>query len=242
MHQKSKHKLKSIKDTLNNIPFHKIPYQSVIIGKLKKWGLKLIVIEVVAYSLLIFIIFTAFVNFYYPSKVNGSKFMVSQLEKVPHHEYAIVFGAGLNENGTPTTILSDRVKVGLDLLVAGKVDKLIFSGRNANGKNEPSAMLESVKKLHSGLANIYQSKIILDESGNNTTQTCKNAYLNKVRSAILVTQQFHMPRALIACKLIGIESVGVESDLSDYSDLIFLKLKEIVSLDKAIIDIKIFKK
>jgi SanA protein len=131
------------------------------------------------------------------------------LEEVPKDKVAIVFGAGLLRDGSAGPVLSDRVETAVNLYHAGKVDKLLMSGDNRFVEyNEPEAMRQYA--LDAGVAD---EDIVLDYAGRRTYDTCYRAkHIFNVESAILVTQQFHMARALYLCHAFGIESSGVEAD------------------------------
>ena len=61
-------------------------------------------------------------------------------DQVPPHDVAIVFGAGLRRDGTPTTVLADRVDTAVDLFRDGKVERLLMTGSTREGYDEPAAM------------------------------------------------------------------------------------------------------
>lgn len=131
------------------------------------------------------------------------------LEEVPKEKVAIVFGAGLLRDGSAGPVLSDRVETAVNLYHAGKVDKLLMSGDNRFVEyNEPEAMRQYA--LNAG---VPDEDIVLDYAGRRTYDTCYRAkYIFNVESAILVTQPFHMARALYLCHAFGVESIGVEAD------------------------------
>jgi len=131
------------------------------------------------------------------------------LDAVPMEKVAIVFGAGLLRNGSAGPVLSDRVETAVRLYQAGKVDKLLMSGDNRFVEyNEPEAMRQYA--LNAG---VPDEDIVLDYAGRRTYDTCYRAkYIFQVEAAILVTQPFHMPRALYLCNNFGVKSIGVEAD------------------------------
>lgn len=131
------------------------------------------------------------------------------VDDVPAERVAIVFGAGLRYDGTPTAILRDRVETAVQLHQQGKVDKLLMSGDNSFvDYNEPEAMRQYALEL-----GIPEEDIVLDYAGRRTYDTCYRANaIFQVQSAILVTQSFHLPRALFLCNWFGVESTGVEAD------------------------------
>ncbi len=135
------------------------------------------------------------------------------VDKVPSTRVAIVFGAGLTRNGGPSAVLSDRVEKAAELYKAGKVSKLLMSGDNRFvDYNEPAAMKSYAMKL-----GVPEKDIVLDYAGRRTYDTCYRAkFIFGVEEAILVTQSFHMPRALFTCNNIGLKSNGVPADVRTY--------------------------
>jgi len=128
---------------------------------------------------------------------------------VPVKRIAIVFGAEVRKDGTPSAVLRDRVQTAVELYKDGKVEKLLMSGDNRFvDYNEPEAMRQYAVGL--GVPN---EAIVLDYAGRRTYDTCYRAKeIFQVDSAILVTQGFHLPRSLFLCNSFGVESVGVEAD------------------------------
>ena len=134
---------------------------------------------------------------------------------VPPTRVAIVFGAGLRRDGTPTAVLRDRVDVATDLYFAGKVEKLLLTGANPTlGYNEP----ESMRQYALGLG-VPEEALVLDYAGLSTYDSCYRARaIFGLTEAVLVTQPFHLDRALYLCAAFGISAVGVPADRRYYSD------------------------
>jgi SanA protein len=132
---------------------------------------------------------------------------------VPASPVAIVFGAGLRRDGTPSPVLRDRIDTAVELYSAGKVQKLLMSGDNRFIEyNEPGAMQEYA--ISQG---IPPEDIVLDYAGRRTYDTCYRAkHIFQVENAILVTQGFHLPRAVYVCKSLGLPAVGVSADTRQY--------------------------
>lgn len=127
---------------------------------------------------------------------------------------AIVFGAGLTPDGQPTPVLRDRVATAADLYFSGKVEKLLMSGDNRfDYYNEPGAMRAYALQL-----GVPDSAIVLDYAGRRTYDTCYRAgTIFGVKDAVLVTQNFHLARALFTCNFLGIRASGVTADRRAYS-------------------------
>ncbi len=131
------------------------------------------------------------------------------LETVLPERVAIVFGAGLLRTGAVTPELSERVEMAARLYRAGKAEKLLFSGDNRFvSHNEPGAMRKYALEL--GVPN---DAIVQDYAGRRTYDTCYRAReIFRVQAAILVTQEYHLPRALYLCHVLGVQAVGVPAD------------------------------
>jgi SanA protein len=157
---------------------------------------------------------------------------------VPTRRVAIVFGAGLWRNGSPTPVLADRVTTAANLYFDGKVEKLLMSGDNRFvDYNEPEAMRQLALTL--GVPN---EAIVLDYAGRRSYDTCYRARaIFKVDQAILVTQAFHMPRVLYLCNHLGVDSVGVETNLRIYRKLsmLYWNIRELPATIAALWDVNI---
>lgn len=131
------------------------------------------------------------------------------VEDASARRVAIVFGAEVKKDGTPSAVLRDRVETAVELYKNGKVEKLLMSGDNRFvDYNEPEAMRQYAVSL--GVPN---EAIVLDYAGRRTYDTCYRAKeIFQVDSAILVTQGFHLPRSLFLCNSFGVEAVGVNAD------------------------------
>ncbi|MBI1257961.1 MAG: hypothetical protein GC204_10855 [Chloroflexi bacterium] len=132
------------------------------------------------------------------------------LASVPDRPVAIAFGAEVLASGRLSAMLADRVKMAAELFQAGKVKALLFTGDNSRDSyNEPEAMRQYALGL-----GIPDSAIVLDYAGFRTYDSCYRARdIFKVSRAILVTQDFHLDRALLICNALGIDSVGVAADV-----------------------------
>ena len=121
---------------------------------------------------------------------------------------AIVFGAGLYPDGSPMPALEDRILYAANLYKAGKVQVILMSGdRRSDAYDEPAAMQAYAVKL-----GVPEKAIIKDDAGFRTYDTCYRAKnMFHVDNAILVTTDYHLPRALYLCNSLGVDSVGVAS-------------------------------
>ena len=134
---------------------------------------------------------------------------IYQKENAPQEGTAIVFGAGLRRDGTPTPILRDRVETAASLYLSGRVEHLLMSGDGrAENYDEPEAMRQFALSL-----GVPDEAIFLDRAGSRTYDTCYRAKeVFGLESALLVTQKFHLPRALFLCNALGLNASGVEAN------------------------------
>jgi SanA protein len=158
----------------------------------------------------------------------------SEISKLPHAQAAIVPGAQVNPDGTMSLMLADRVRRTVELWEAGKVDRIVVSGADGSWRyDEPGTMRRSLMR-----AGVPGHVIFTDHAGFNTRGTMVRAKrIFQVRSAIVVTQGFHMDRALYLGKAAGIEVHGLTSDLHSYGQKKLQSgLREIFARVKAIGD------
>ncbi|MFN7036768.1 MAG: vancomycin high temperature exclusion protein [Bellilinea sp.] len=159
-----------------------------------------------------------------------------QVAQTPSAPVAIVFGAGLTRDGQPSPVLRDRVSTAAQLYFEGKVQKILMSGDNRFlDYNEPGAMQRYAISL-----GVPEEDIVLDYAGRRTYDTCYRArHIFGVRQAILVTQRFHLPRAIFTCNSLGVNSVGAMADQRVYSRYAhrFWRIREIPATAMAFVDV-----
>jgi SanA protein len=162
-----------------------------------------------------------------------------QTNDAPIKRVAIVFGAGLRRDGTPTAILRERVETAANLYSIGKVEKILMSGDNRfENYNEPEAMRQYALSL-----GVPSQVVTLDYAGRRTYDTCYRAKaIFGVESALLVTQKFHLPRALFICNALGLEAAGVEANRFHYRNrsLLIWNIREHFATVGAFLDVYVY--
>ena len=150
----------------------------------------------------------------------------------------MVFGAGLQRDGSATAVLFDRVATAAELYRDGKVSKLLLSGDNRFlNYNEPQAMYDVALQL-----GVPAEALVLDYAGRSTYDTCYRAHaIFGLSRAVLVTQAFHLPRALYLCDSLGMQTFGVVADLRPYQPraVLFWNIREIFATAAAWWDVTI---
>ena len=126
-------------------------------------------------------------------------------------------------------MLEDRMKTAVSLYKSGKVSKLLLSGDyKSDDYNEVGAMRRYA--LESG---IPDEDILLDYSGFSTYETVSRAKkLFGIDRAVIVTQRYHLYRALHIARSFGMDAVGADAALRGYRGQIFRNMREILALDK----------
>ncbi|MDJ0344648.1 ElyC/SanA/YdcF family protein [Streptomyces sp. H10-C2] len=148
---------------------------------------------------------------------------------VPAEPVAVVFGAGLAD-GKPTPYLAHRLDAGAELYRAHKVRAILVTGDNSRtGYNEPGAMLRYLEKK-----GVPASKVVLDYAGFDTWDSCSRAKrIFGVNRAILVSQGFHIRRALALCDAAGVEGYGVGVDEPHDATWFYGGAREVIAASKA---------
>lgn len=191
-----------------------------------KWFLRILLSLLAA--VLIGVLSIAVINRYVHSQTAG-KFQKSMTEIRAEEpkRVAIVFGARVYESGAPSNTLYDRVLTAVELYRAGRTGKLLMSGDRQNDNyDEPLAMKKIALEL-----GVPESDIVLDNDGKRTFDTCFRAReIFEVRKAILVTQDYHQPRALYLCNSLGIDSIGITANRRIYDAEGFLNNREFFAI------------
>jgi SanA protein len=155
--------------------------------------------------------------------------------EVPPAQVAIVPGALVNPDGTMSAMLADRVRQAAALWHAGKVEKVLVSGDHGTwAYDEPSTMRRAL--VADGVA---PEDVFEDHAGFDTWATMVRARsIFGVRDAVVVTQGFHMSRALYLADAAGIDATGLTADLHEWG---FQgrksTVREVLSRVKAVVDV-----
>ncbi len=154
---------------------------------------------------------------------------VYHAEEVPEvYEYAIVLGASV-VNGRLSHMLEDRMKTAVYLYKNGKAKKLLLSGDyESEDYNEVGAMKRYA--LENGVA---EEDILLDYSGFSTYETVSRAKkLFGVNRAVIVTQRYHLYRAIYIGRSFGMDVIGADAAIRSYRGQTARNMREILALDK----------
>lgn len=134
---------------------------------------------------------------------------VRDLADVPAAPVGVVFGAGLEASGRPSPYLAHRLDAAVRLYAAGKVRVLLVTGDNSRTTyDEPGAM-----RAYLVAHGVPRARVVVDDAGFDTWDSCTRAKrVFGVRRAILVSQGFHIRRAVALCEAAGLDVYGVGVD------------------------------
>jgi len=134
---------------------------------------------------------------------------VYDVAAAPPRDVALVLGAGLRADGTPTPYLAARLDLARDLYARGTVQVVLVSGDNrTEAYDEPTAM-----RRYLLAAGVPADRVVADFAGLDTYDSCyRAAEIFGVRSVIVVSQSYHVPRALAVCRALGLDAVAVGDD------------------------------
>ena len=135
--------------------------------------------------------------------------LMYKVETVPVRDVALILGAGVEPSGRPSPYLAARLDIGYELFKTGKVRAILVTGDHGEKYyNEPEAMRRYL--VAKGVPN---EKIVSDYAGFDTYASCVRAdRIFGTRSVTVVTQTYHLARALATCRTLGIDAVGVGDD------------------------------
>ena len=144
------------------------------------------------------------------------------LDVLPARRAAVVFGPGVR-SGQPTPVLYDRVATAAALYKASAVDLLLMSGHNRTPYyDEPAVMRRTAIRL-----GVPASAILLDPAGYSTYDTCRRAgEVFNLREVVLVTQRYHLDRAIFTCQALGLDAVGYPADRRTYRGMTWFQVRE----------------
>lgn len=141
----------------------------------------------------------------------------------------LVLGCGVYANGTPTAMLADRLQQGIALYNAGASGKLLMSGDHGQTDYDEVNTMRNYALAH----NIPSSDIFMDHAGFSTYESMYRARdIFQAKKIIIVTQRYHLHRALYIAKALGLDAYGVSADSRTYAGQTARDIREILARNK----------
>jgi len=139
---------------------------------------------------------------------------IHSIADVPARDVTLVMGAAM-WGSAPSPYLQKRLDVAAALYAAGKTKVIIVSGTRDGGYNEPNGMKAALVA-----AGVPASRVVPDYGGNDTYSSCSRARnVFGVTSLIVVSQTYHLPRAVASCQMVGVDAIGVGDDTVAHDSL-----------------------
>lgn len=149
---------------------------------------------------------------------------------------ALVLGAGVLPDGRPSDVLRDRLDEALALYQSGRVTRLLVSGDHHRASyDEPNAMRRYLEAR-----GVPASDIFMDHAGLDTYSSVWRAkHVFGARRVVVVTQRFHLARAVWCARSLGMEAEGRAADRRRYRGMAWFEAREVVSRAKALVDVRL---
>lgn len=169
------------------------------------------------------------VNAYVQASVQDRILTEEQAAELEEIDCVLVLGCGLEADGSPSPMLHDRLQQGVALYQKEAAPKLLVSGDHGREEyDEVNAMKRFAEEQ-----GVPSEDVFMDHAGFSTYESVYRARdIFQVRRMVIVTQEYHLSRALYIAKRLGIEAWGVPADPRTYSGQTARDLREILARDK----------
>lgn len=192
--------------------------------KICKKILKILLILFLAGLILIFGI-----SFYVTQSTKKQIITPEAAASIKDADCILILGAGIRADNTPTPMLEDRLNTGISLYQEAAAPKLIMSGDHGHEYYDEV----QVMKDYAMDKDVPSSDIFMDHAGFSTYDSIYRARdIFQAKKIIIVTQSYHLYRALHLADKLGLDAVGVSADTIRYGGQTYRELREILARDK----------
>lgn len=198
----------------------------------KPWIVRFLIVLGLAVSLGLTAIFL--IN--YNVKLKSRQYIFSEAGIAPEAQAALLLGAKVYADGGLSGMLQDRADTAIELYENGKVKKILVSGDHGTAGYDE---VNTIKKylLEKG---VKGEDIFLDHAGFDTYDSLYRAKeIFQVRSVVIASQDFHLPRAVYIARGLGLEAYGVSADKHTYGNIGASRAREILADVKAFWDVSL---
>lgn len=166
------------------------------------------------------------INGWVTGSVSGRMLSEEQAAMLQDVDCIVVLGCQVRSDGSPSHMLEDRLKRGVALYELGAAPKLLMSGDHGTAEyDEVDAM-----KRYAVNAGVPSSDVFMDHAGFSTYETVYRAKeIFGADKVIIVTQQYHLYRALYIAKQLGMDAYGVSADYRQYSGQLSRDIREVLA-------------
>lgn len=193
----------------------------------KKFGIKRLLISLLILGC-VGVVALYSINGYVKASIKNKIISLEEASKL-HADCILILGAKVKTNDTPSNILEDRLSRGIELYALGASDRLLMSGDH--GKVNYDEV--NVMKQFAIDAGIASEKIFMDHAGFSTYESLYRARdIFKAKKIIIVTQEYHLYRALYIAEKLGFEAYGIAADPRHYGGEFYREIREILARTK----------
>lgn len=191
---------------------------------------KLIITLIIIIILSIIYVFS--INAYVKLSTKEKILTIKEATKIEDIDCILVLGAGI-WGDKPSPMLEDRLLTGIELYNNNISDKIVMSGDH--GQKEYDEV--NIMKEYAIEKGIESSNIFMDHAGFSTYESIyRLKEIFKAKKVVIVTQKYHLHRALYIAKQLGLEAYGVNSDPRNYQGQTFREIREILARNKDFIN------
>lgn len=166
------------------------------------------------------------INAYVKSTVSAQILTVDEAAKLPDVDCILVLGCGVWDDGRPSHMLEDRLKRSLELFELGASEKLLMSGDHGRTNYDEVNVMKSFVVD----AGVPSEDVFMDHAGFSTYESMYRAKeIFQAKKIIIVTQGYHLYRAIYIAQRLGLEAYGVASDYRTYTGQQARDLREILA-------------
>jgi len=164
-------------------------------------------------GIIIFLALIVIITSYSVVRIGSNKYIYDNLADLPHTQVALIPGAAILQNGDLSPVFKDRVDMAIMIYQRGIVQKILVSGDNSStDHNEVNPARNYL--LAQG---VPPEDIFLDHAGFDTYSSMYRAQdIFQVESMIIVSQAFHVPRAVYIARHLGMDAYGMVADRGHY--------------------------
>ena len=169
---------------------------------------------------------SAFINF--GVCIAAGKYILTSQEaaQLADVDCILVLGCYVHDDGTPSHMLEDRLKRGVELHRLGAAEKLLMSGDHGRSNYDEVAAM----KLYAVKSGIASEQVFMDHAGFSTYESMYRAKeIFQAEKVIIVTQKYHLYRAVHNARRLGIDAYGVAADYREYSGQFVRDVREVLA-------------
>ncbi|QGK76776.1 vancomycin high temperature exclusion protein [Flavobacterium sp. SLB02] len=187
--------------------------------------------KIILYLAIIGLVAIISVNYYVKSSTK--KNIYYSIKKFPKNDVGIIFGAGINGD-QPSKYLKDRLDAGISLYKANRINKILLSGDNGSDEHDELTVMKNYCFNHG----VDTTKIFIDYAGFDTYSTMYRAkHIFNIKKATLISQEYHLNRAIYIGQKLGIKSVGYSANNGEYLGYKYVTFREYGSIFKSFFDV-----